>query len=378
MSAVNADAPLPQPKVAPVVDLRAPPPQSKGLPSRKVLLAGATVLGGAVAFALITGLSDGPRRVAQQESFKEPQSVVVPETIWSAPAEYDLPATSVSKDLEVPTDYFWGPGGPPPSVAARYEAEQGAAPSEAMEQGASPRTGPAQTSGPDQDSEARDAARSSPILFGRERAIPALPSPRDGPVHPARLEAPAARTIIQAGSVIPAALRTALNSDVPGTVIAQVTAPVYDTLTGEHLLIPQGSRLIGAYEGGATYGDRRMRIVWRRLVLPNGWSMDLSGLEGTDASGAAGLPSRVDDHLDRVAVASLVSGVLSTAANAAQDGESSAFAQSVGDASAQEAARVGGRIVDRELSVRPTLRVPAGAAVRVLVNRDLVLKAYAP
>ncbi|MFZ4686824.1 MAG: TrbI/VirB10 family protein, partial [Hyphomonadaceae bacterium] len=106
------------------------------------------------------------------------------------------------------------------------------------------------------------------------------------------------------------------------------------------------------------------------------WSMDLSGFEGADASGAAGLPSRVDDHLDRVALASLVSGVLSTAANSAQDGESSAFAQSVGDAAAQEAARVGGRIVDRELSVRPTLRVPAGAAVRVLVQRDLVLKAF--
>lgn len=65
---------------------------------------------------------------------------------------------------------------------------------------------------------------------------------------------------------------------------------------------------------------------------------------------------------------------VATAANAAQDRKSSVFVQSVGDAAAQEAARVGGRIVDRELDGRPTLRVPAGARIKVLIERDIVLR----
>src|SRR6185437_12457433 len=67
-----------------------------------------------------------------------------------------------------------------------------------------------------------------------------------------------------AGSVIPAALVTALNSDIAGRVIAQVTAPVYDSVTGDHLLIPQGARLIGAYDNGVRYGEHRIVLAWDR------------------------------------------------------------------------------------------------------------------
>ncbi|MFZ4604490.1 MAG: hypothetical protein ACOYM8_18795, partial [Caulobacterales bacterium] len=210
MSLAETSQPLPQAKVAPTVDLRAPAPQAKGLPSRKVLLAGATVIGGAVAFALIAGLSDRPRRAAQEESFTEPQSVMVPETIRSAPAEYDLPAAPAAQDLEAPVDRFWGPSGPPPSVRARYESEGAPALSGDGPHAPSGQARAPTPAGPNPEADDRDAARSSAILFGRERSAAAMPVTRDGPVHPARLEAPTARTIIQAGSVIPAALRTAL------------------------------------------------------------------------------------------------------------------------------------------------------------------------
>jgi type IV secretion system protein TrbI len=168
----------------------------------------------------------------------------------------------------------------------------------------------------------RDDARASSILFAqRERGIA---SPGQSPtsafaepsVHPVRLQPPASRTFLQAGALIPAALQTGLNSDVPDRVVALVTDTVRDSLTGEHLLIPQGARLIGATQDRPSYGDHCIRIVWTRLILPNGWSMDLAGLEARDVSGAAGLPPKVDNHLDRVAVASVLSGALSTAANA--------------------------------------------------------------
>ncbi len=364
MTAAAAELPRPRPTV--VTDIRADTPKAKGLPSRKVLLTGALVLGGLVAFAILNGMSDRPRRFEAAATETEPQGATAPETVRSAPSTYDE-AGFGEASLDPPVDPFWGPDGPPEEYAT---ADQGPPPAA----NPAPST-PAPSPRPDPILEERATARGSPIRFARDEVL--SPETSDA-VHPARLQAPAARTIIQAGAIIPAALQTGINSDVPGTVTALVTAPVHDSLTGEHLLIPQGARLIGSYQDGVTYGERRLRIVWTRLILPNGWSMDLTGLEASDVTGAAGLPADVDNQLGRIAVASLASGALSTAANAAEDDETSVFGQSVGNAAAQEAARVGGRIVDRELSVRPTLRVPAGAPVRVLVNRDLVLRPYRP
>ncbi|MGE0830910.1 MAG: TrbI/VirB10 family protein, partial [Hyphomonadaceae bacterium] len=197
----------------------------------------------------------------------------------------------------------------------------------------------------------------------------------------ARLEAaltpPRSANEIMAGAVIPAALLTELNSDLPGRVIAQITAPVYDSVTGNRLLIPQGARLIGTYDAANAYGDQRLLLVWNRLIMPDGWSINLQGMEGTDPSGAAGLRDRTDFHLGRLAGAVGLSAVISVVADNAQDDRrDDSFGQTVGDAAAQEAARTGARIVDRELSVRPTLRVRVGAPVRLLVTRDIRLRPY--
>ncbi|HCK83094.1 MAG TPA: conjugal transfer protein TrbI, partial [Hyphomonadaceae bacterium] len=219
-------------------------------------------------------------------------------------------------------------------------------------------------------------ARTSPILFGGNRANENAPT--DGDRLNSELTPPRSRYEIQAGQVIPAALVTALNSDLPGRVIAQVTAPVYDSVSGDHLLIPQGARLIGTYDNGANYGDQRLLLVWNRLILPNGWSIDLQGMEASDPSGASGLRDRTDNHLGRLAGAIGLSAIISVVANESEDSEGGSLTQSVGDAAAQQAAQTGARIVDRELAVRPTLRVRAGAPVRVLVTRDIVgLRPYA-
>ncbi len=108
----------------------------------------------------------------------------------------------------------------------------------------------------------------------------------------------------------------------------------------------------------------------------SGWSIALRGMPGTDAAGASGVRDSVDAHLGRIAVASLLAAAPSVAANEAESDDSNRVTESVGNAAAQEAARVGGRIIDRELNVRPTLRIRAGAPVRVLVSQDIVLRPY--
>jgi type IV secretion system protein VirB10 len=158
-----------------------------------------------------------------------------------------------------------------------------------------------------------------------------------------------------------------------------VSENVFNSVTGETLLIPQGARLIGSYDADTAYGDRRLLVVWNRLIMPNGWSIPLRGMPGTDASGSAGLNGDVDAHVGRIVFASLISAVLGVAANESEDDDDDAhLSESIGDAAAQQAAQTGSRIVDRELNVRPTIRVRAGARVRVLVSQDILLRPYAP
>ena len=104
-------------------------------------------------------------------------------------------------------------------------------------------------------------------------------------------------------------IRQKLNSDLPGQVIGQVTENIYDTVTGRHLLIPQGAKVIGSYESRNSYGDNRAFVTWSRLILPNGNSMTLDDLGAVDGQGFAGLHDKVDSHTGKVIKASVLSSI---------------------------------------------------------------------
>jgi type IV secretion system protein VirB10 len=117
-----------------------------------------------------------------------------------------------------------------------------------------------------------------------------------------RLENPPSRYVVQAGSVIAAALITGLRSDLPGQVTAQVTENVYDSPSGRYLLIPQGSKLVGAYDSQVSFGQNRLLLVWTRLIMPNGRSIVLERQPGGDPQGFTGLEDEVDQHWQRPGV----------------------------------------------------------------------------
>ena len=192
---------------------------------------------------------------------------------------------------------------------------------------------------------------------------------------PDRIAPPASPTLLQAGSVIAAALLTGIRSDLPGQVAAQVTENVYDSATGRHLLIPQGSRLIGEYQGGANAGQRRVLLVWTRVIRPDGSSLVLERLPGTDAGGYTGLEDEIDDHWDRVAGAAALSSLLSIGTELATEGDD-AVLSALRDGAQDTASDAGQRIVSRELSVPPTVTIRAGYPVRIVVARDLVITPY--
>jgi len=185
---------------------------------------------------------------------------------------------------------------------------------------------------------------------------------------------------VKAGSIISAALVTAINSDLPGQVIAQVTEPVYDHRTGRTVLIPQGSRLIGQYDSQIAYGQNRALVAWNRIIMPDGRSINIGSMAGADLSGAAGLQDKTDGHFGQLARGVLLSTLFSVGAAAAQDaGNRSSGALVINSAASgvsNSAQQVGQQITGRDLNRQPTLRVRAGWPVRVLVSKDMILAPY--
>ncbi len=189
------------------------------------------------------------------------------------------------------------------------------------------------------------------------------------------LQKPLSDFEIKAGTMIPAALITGLNSDLPGEIIGQVTEHVFDTRSGQHLLIPQGTKIIGRYNADIGYGQDRAQIIWDRLIMPNGNSTQLEAMVGTDKAGYAGLSDRVDHHLGRLVGAVILSSFISVGANLATDGGND-ITDALGDAAAQQAAQVGSQIVDRQLDVRPTITARPGFRLNILVGKDVILQPY--
>jgi type IV secretion system protein VirB10 len=194
--------------------------------------------------------------------------------------------------------------------------------------------------------------------------------------NPHALAPPPSTYAVMAGSIIPASLITGLNSDLPGATIAQVTENVFDTVTGEHLLVPQGTRLVGKYDSVVAFGQKRALVVWSRLILPNGNSIVIENLPATDVAGYAGLEDEVDFHtwqlLKGVALASLIGVGTQLSIGNNQNDLVTALRQSV----QQSTNQAGQRLVERELDVQPTITVRPGWPLRVIVSKDLVLKPY--
>jgi type IV secretion system protein VirB10 len=196
---------------------------------------------------------------------------------------------------------------------------------------------------------------------------------------PQRVQTPRSPHQLMAGSVIAAALITGLNSDLPGQVVAQVTEDVYDTVTGRFLLVPQGTRLIGKYDSHIAYGQERLLLIWTRLVMPDGSSIVLDNLSASDTQGYAGLEDGVDYHTWRLLKGVVLSSLLGISSElAANNGTQSNNRIIVGlrDSVNNTANEAGQRIVSKDLALQPTLTVRPGYPVRILVNRDIVLRPY--
>ena len=383
---------------APAASMLAAPRHPVTRWNRKYLLAGAAALAAIVGLGFYLGFggaSATPKKPADPQAAADTQNLQKPDIANRFPGGYADPAVGAAAPgtASLPPAEASGQGGtattPAPADPARAEAvaqasaARGASPffGGAPSQGAAdPGPGPlafAAPPGPGQP--ARDASEVA-IQNGQgekrqfaagARADDYLASPLRGPISPWE---------VKAGTVIPAALITAINSDLPGEVIAQVTEPVYDHATGRTVLIPQGSRLVGQYDSQVAYGQERALIAWNRVIMPNGASINIGSMTGADLTGASGLHDKVNDHFAQLAKGIVLSTLFSVGAASAQDaaarGSGELVINSAASGVSTEAQQVGQQITARDLGRQPTITVRAGWPLRVLVNRDMILAPY--
>lgn len=374
------------------VKLRGDPPRVMRLSRKAIGIASAcgfALVGGALIYAL------QPASQTEREELFNTEGTARPNALADGPRDYgDVPKL--------------GPPLPGDLGAPILAAQQRGDVAELPPIGAAPPAGPAPT--PAQTAaeaerqrlqQERSVARESRLFFGGGAGaaavgggsgvaetggwppVPQLPAEAQRPAFAerpverrtqsaSRIELPAGTHVLQAGSIIPAALITGIRSDLPGQVTAQVTEPVYDSVTGRILLIPQGSRLIGDYNADVSFGQRRVQLAWNRLILPDGRSIVLERQPGGDPSGFAGLEDGVDFHWGGVLRAALVSTLLGFGGELGA-GNDDNLTRALRRGSQDSIGRAGEQVVSRELDVRPTLTIRPGFPVRVLVTRDIIL-----
>ena len=187
------------------------------------------------------------------------------------------------------------------------------------------------------------------------------------------------RQELKAGTVIPGLLLTGVNSDLPGMVIGQVSENVYDSSTGAYLLIPQGARLLGVYDSQITQGQKRVGIVWNRIIYPDGSSLNIGGSPGADMAGYSGIKGKVDHHYSQLLMAGLFTSFFTAAVDIASDNKDDTGSNNqkksakdvLVETTGTTIANIGAKLAEKALEIQPTIVVKSGSRFNVLVQQDV-------
>lgn len=186
--------------------------------------------------------------------------------------------------------------------------------------------------------------------------------------------------VLYEGTVLDTILVNRLDGDAPGPVKVMVSNPVYSH-DRQHVLIPEGTIVLGEARkiGASGFGQqRRMAVVFHRMIMPDGYSVDLDQFHGLNQSGAEGLKDKVNSHYFEIFGTSIALGVIAGAGEITQGGGtistsgSQAFATGASGSVSQSATS----ILDRFLEIPPTITIREGHRVKVYFTQDMLLPAY--
>lgn len=184
---------------------------------------------------------------------------------------------------------------------------------------------------------------------------------------------------VMTGSVIPATMVSGINSDLAGKIIAQVSQNIYDTPTGRHLLIPQGTKLFGTYGSEVIYGQDRVFVVWNRLIFPDGKNVDIGDMNGTDQSGYAGFNDKVNNHYLRLFGGAIMMSAITAGVTYTQDKYSNnsnndkvTASSSMSQALGNQLGNTAVQLIQRNMNISPTIEIRPGYKLNVVVTKDII------
>lgn len=188
---------------------------------------------------------------------------------------------------------------------------------------------------------------------------------------------------IKTGAVIPGVMVSGINSDLPGNLIAQVSQNVFDSATGKFLLIPQGAKIYGVYDSRVVYGQERVLIAWNRVIFPDGSSITLGAMPGSDISGYAGFSDGVDNHYLRIFGSAILMSLITGATSYAMDNvdnnnntnnDSTSVHDAMASALAAQIGQTSMKMLEKNMNIKPTLTISPGYQFNIVVTKDVVFR----
>ena len=186
--------------------------------------------------------------------------------------------------------------------------------------------------------------------------------------------------VIYEGLTMDTILMNRLDGDAPGPVKVMVSSPVYSH-DRQHVLIPDGTIVLGEARkiGASGFGQqRRMAVVFHRMIMPDGYSVDLDLFHGLDQIGEEGLKDKVNNHYFEIFGTSIALGVIAGASQIEAGGGtittsgSQAFTTGAASSVSQSATTV----LDRFIQIPPTITIREGHRIKVYFVQDMLLPAY--
>ena len=181
---------------------------------------------------------------------------------------------------------------------------------------------------------------------------------------------------LKKGSFIPAILITEIVSDNPGSVIAQTTMPIFDSVTGTHMLIPRGSKLSGRYSSDVSFGTERIGVVWNHLIFPDGRTLVLEGAPGATANGSSGLKDQIDTRFFEtfgLAVLTSLIGVGVELISPEEDGDVGRLADELRRGVGENVGSAIDGYVRRNIDLAPRITIRSGLRFNIMVERDFIV-----
>lgn len=184
---------------------------------------------------------------------------------------------------------------------------------------------------------------------------------------------------LKAGWIIPAVLITGINSDLPGSILAQISQNVYDTATGKYLLIPQGTKAVGEYKSNIVYGQERVLTAWTKLIFPNGDTLNLEGMNGTSQDGYSGFTDQVNNHYFRIfgsafLMSSITAGIALSDKSSSSSSDKETNADKAMSQAIEQMSTVASEMIRKNMNIAPTLEIRPGYKFNIFVTKDIILE----